>query len=239
MSRPIYRYLADRKWREMKRPILMQRITQMHVVPDVLPHLDPVADVRLSFGRHKIQPGEFVDSRVSAIAPHLNVQLFSKEERLVTVVVVDADVPNLETDMFDYRCHFVAVNIPISPVKGLIQFSKLDGEKQVVLPWMPPHALKGSPYHRLSVFVLEQPEGKDLEVEKAKQKAATREKFVLRSFNDRFLLKPIGVHMFRNQWDENTAAVMKRAGLEGVDVELKRKKPESLPYKKKDGSRYR
>ncbi|MCJ1379992.1 hypothetical protein MMC17_003095 [Xylographa soralifera] len=238
MNRPIYRYLADRKWREYKRRVMMQRISQMHVVPDVLPHLDPVAEVSLAFGRRNVQPGEFVDSRVSETLPRLNVQLFEKGEKLVTLVVLDSDVPNVEKDAFDYRCHFLATNISLSPTTTSLPFSALSKESQVVLPWLPPHAQKGSPYHRLSIFVLQQPEGKALDVE-AMRKREEREGFNLRSFNDRHLVKPIGVHLFRTVWDEGTEGVMRRAGLEGANVELRRKKPEALPYKKKDGERYR
>ncbi|KZF26655.1 putative mitochondrial large ribosomal subunit YmL35 [Xylona heveae TC161] len=235
MNRPIYRYLADKKWREYQRPLIVQRITQMNVVPDILPHLDPVADVRLAFRRHNIQPGQFVDSRVSESPARLKVQVFDKGERFVTVAVVDPDVPNLEKDSFDYRCHFLAANIPISPTSTSIPLSRLS-QDSTILPWLPPFAQKGSPYHRLSVFVLEQPNGQKIETA---QKAVERDGFNLRSFADKNSLKPIGAHLFRTQWDEGTAAVMARAGLEGADIELRRKRVEPLPYKKKDGARYR
>lgn len=238
MNRPIYRYLADRKWREYKRLVMMQRITQMNVVPDVLPHLDPTAAVDLAFGRRNVQPGEFVDSRVSEIPPKLNIQVFDKGERPVTIMVLDSDVPNVEEDRFDYRCHFLATNIPLSPTITSIPFRHLSAETQIVLPWLPPHAQKGSPYHRLSIFVLQQTEGKTLDIEAMRRKEQ-RHGFNIRSFNDRHQMKAIGVHLFRNTWDEGTAGVMTRAGLGGADVELKRKKVEPLPYKKKDGARYR
>ncbi|MCJ1247375.1 hypothetical protein MMC30_004589 [Trapelia coarctata] len=238
MNRPIYRYLADRKWREYKRLVMMQRITQMNIVPDVLPHLDPTTAVDLAFGRRNVQPGEFVDSRVSEIPPRLSIQVFDKGERLVTILVLDSDVPNVEKDRFDYRCHFLATNIPLSPTITSLPFRHLSPETQIVLPWLPPHAQKGSPYHRLSIFVLQQPEGKTMDVEAMRTKEQ-RHGFNIRSFNDRHQVKPIGVHLFRNTWDEGTAGVMTRAGLEGADVELKRKKVEPLPYKKKDAARYR
>ena len=103
MNRPIYRHLADKKWREYKRPLLMQRIAQMHVVPDVLPHLDPTAQVELSFGRRTVHPGDFVDSRISEMPGRLVVQPFDKGERLVTIAVVDPDVPDESKDSFKSR----------------------------------------------------------------------------------------------------------------------------------------
>ncbi len=236
MDRPIYRFLADKQWRKYRRLVLVQRIMQMSVVPDVLPHLDPIADVRLAFGRRNVQPGEFVDSRVSEIPAKLNVQVFDKGERRVSIVVIDSDVPDPDKDRFTYRCQYLATNIILSPTLDSLPLSKLPEGSDVVLPWQPPLAQKGSPYHRISSFVLQQPEGKVLSLGTDKQ---ARDGFNLRSFVDKHSLQPVGVHMFRSQWDEGTAGVMRRAGVDGVDIQFRRKKVEPLPYKKKDGARYR
>lgn len=237
MNKPIYRYLADRKWRSYKRLVLMQRITQLNIVPDVLPKLDPVADVTLAFGRRRVDPGDMVDSRVSEQPGHLRVQVFDKGERLVTIAAIDSDVPNVTRDGFDFRCHFLACNIPVSPTSGSIALSKLDESGQQVKSWLPPFSVKGAPYHRLTVFVLQQAEGQKLEVEEVRKKK--RRGFNLRSFVDAHKLHPVGVTLFRTEWDEGTAGVMERAGISGADTEFKRKKVEPLPYKKKDGARYR
>lgn len=240
LNRPIYRYLADRQWRQQRRLILMQRINQMHVVPDVLPYVDPIADVKMVFGRRNVQPGDFVDSRSSETPPRLSVQIFNRGQRFVSVVVIDPDVPNLETDGFDSRCHFVAVNIPLSPVATSISLSSIPEGAQVLRPWLPPYAQKGSPYHRLVLLVYEQEDFHELEAdEMEKLSARYKEKFTLRSFTQNFRNQPIGVHLFRTIWDDDMAGVMQRAGIEGSNIELKRKKPEKLPYKKKDGARYR
>ena len=238
MNKPIYRFLADRKWREYRRKILIQRITQMKVVPDVLPHIDPVVDVKLSFGRRPVQPGEFVESRVSSTPAKLNVQSFERGEKLVTIAVVDSDVPNLKTDGFDYRCHFLAANVPISPTNTVINLEKLSAESQVLLPWLPPFSQKGSPYHRLSVFVLEQKDQKPLDIAAVGAKVQ-RDDFRLRGFETRNQLKPIGAHLFRTQWDEGTFDVMKEAGIEGADIEFRRKRIEPLPYKRRNPASFR
>ncbi|KAI9716233.1 MAG: hypothetical protein M1812_005458 [Candelaria pacifica] len=236
LDRPIYRYLADKQWRTYRRLVLVQRITQMNVVPDVLPYLVPVADVRLAFGRRNVQPGDFVDSRVSEIPAKLNVQVFDKGQRKVSIVVIDSDVPDPGKDRFKSRCQYLATNISLSPTLDSLPLSKLPEGSRVVLPWQPPVAQKGSHYHRISVFVLQQQEGKVIDLDKEKQ---ARDGFNLRSFADKHSLQPVGVHMFRSQWDEGTVGVMKRAGIEGADVQFQRKKVEPLPYKKKDGARYR
>lgn len=236
MNRPIYRYLTDRKWRSYRRPVLMQRLTQMSVTPDLFARLNPTADVRLGFRRRNVQPGDFVDSRVSEILPKLHVQVFDKGERMVSIAVIDPDVPDPETDGFRSRCHFLAINIPISPTSTSIPLSKLSPVSQVLQSWLPPHAQKGSPYHRLAVFVLQQPTGQA--IDPSERDEIVRDDFNVRRFRSRHSMKPIGAFLFRTQWDEGTADVMARAGLPGADIELKRRRVEPLkkkqePLKKK------
>jgi large subunit ribosomal protein L35 len=261
MNKPIYRYLAERKWKAARRLVLMQRITQMKVTPDVYPSIDPSVDVKLAFippttlskrnldpsnpskpirsgDFHYIQPGDYVDSLMSEHPCYLNVQSFERGERLVTIAIIDSDVPNLAKDGYDYRCHFLASNIPITPTQRTINLSQLSPSTQLLLPWIPPHAQKGSPYHRLSVFVLQQKDNIPVDLGVA-AKHVKSEGFILRSFVDRHLLKPIGVHLFRTKWDEGTAEVMRRAGLEGADMELRRVKVEPLPYKRRNPSSFR
>ncbi|KAL1304409.1 hypothetical protein AAFC00_003407 [Neodothiora populina] len=238
MNKPIYRFLADKEWRKYKRNLAIQRITQMNVVPDVLPAIDIVANVDLSFGNRAVQPGEFVDSRVSEIPARLKIQVYNKGERYVTIAVVNPDVPDVAKDGFGYRCHFLASNINISPTSGSVPLSQLARDSQVILPWLPAFTQKGAPYQRMSVFVLEQQQGQIIDVKAATEKVE-REGFKLRGFVDRYTLKPVGANLFRSQYDEGTAGVMQRAGIPGHDVEFKRMKVEPLPYKKLPGSRYR
>ncbi|BCS19323.1 mitochondrial 54S ribosomal protein mL38 [Aspergillus puulaauensis] len=239
MSKPIYRYLADQKWREYRRKIIIQRITQMKVIPDVLPHCDPAVDTKLYFNRKAVQPGEFVNSLVSTSAPKLDVQVFDGEEKLVTIAVVDSDVPNVEEDSFDYKMHYLAVNIPISAINTKVDLSQLSTESQLVMPWLPPVAQKGSPYHRLSLFILEQKNNKPLDFAAVKAKETSRDNTLLRTLQARYHLKPIGAHLFRTLWDEDTAEVMKQIGFPEAEMELRRKRSEALPYKRRNPSTFR
>ena len=231
MNKPIYRYLADRKWREYQRKIIVQRIEQLAIVPDVLPFFEPTADVRLAFRTRNVQPGEFIDSRVSEVPARLKVQVFDKGERLVTIVVIDSDVPVVDKDAFTSRCHYLAANIPLSPAETSLPLSKATQE-QLVQPWLPPFAQKGSPYHRYSVFVLQQKPGKTLDTAYAKEHIQP-DGFSMRSFVDRLNLTPIGMGIFRSLWDEGTAGVMQRHGIQGADIEFKRKKVVALKPKQK------
>ena len=231
MSKPIYRYLADKKWRSFARLMTVQRIEQLHIVPDVLPHFEPTAEVKLAFRTRAVQVGEFVDSRVSEVEPRLRVQVFDQGERLVSIVVVDSDVPNLTTDDFTTRCHYLAMNIPLSPEINSLPLS-FATDSQLVHKWLPPFAQMGTPYHRYSVFVLEQPPNKTFDIKEMQEKVA-RDGFKLSGFVNRFKVKPIGMNLFRSVWDEGTAGVMARNNIEGANVQFKRYRIPALKPKEK------
>ncbi|UNI19467.1 mitochondrial 54S ribosomal protein YmL35 [Purpureocillium takamizusanense] len=248
MNKPIYRYYAEKKWRAYDRRLIVQRIKQFSIVPDLLPKLDPTADVQLFFRRAKVSPGAIVDSAVSELAPRLRIQLFDRGERLVTVAVVDADVPDLDADAFSKRCHFLAANVPLSPTSGSLPLARVGARGhagQLALPWLPPAAQKGSPYHRLAIVLFEQRPGEPLDVDALA--TLPRDGFSLKSLRDKFALAPFGFTMFRSVWDDNTADVMARHALPGADVELRPMRVRSLkpPVKprgweaKRQGPKYR
>jgi large subunit ribosomal protein L35 len=250
MNKPIYRHLADLKWRDYERKVLMQRITQMNVIPDVLPTIDPIYSTTIRFGSNpKTAHGEIVHSSTSEHPPVLTIQPYDKGERLFTIAVVNPDMPNVEKDGFDYRCHFLASNIKLSPIHTKVDLGALDLEAQVLLPWLPPHVQKGLPYQRHAIFILEQGAASSdrnpqalLDLQKIRQaevQGTKREGFLLKDFVEQFNLLPRGVDLFRAVWDDGTRGVMERAGIVGGDVEFKRKRVEPLPYQRLKGERYR
>ena len=272
MAKPVYRHLALQKCKAQRHLILKQRLEQMHVYPDVLPPFEVAYDMHLNFGRKNVQPGEFVHSALSERPPKLVVQPFDRGERLVTVAVMDPDVPDVENDAYTRRCHFLAMNVPLGPANTRVAFEELmgttemaqkkDGEEgydskegeasvtqetrkigDCLLPWLPPYAQKGSPYHRLAVIVLQQPKQLDMDkLQKADGKYAfPRERVSVTAMMARFHLRPKGGFIFRTQWDTGMDALMGRMGVDGVGEELKRKKVEPLPYKWKPSmsERYR
>ena len=198
-------------------------------MPDVLPKFDPVMDVQLYFRRIKVEPGEILDSRITEVPPRLRIQCFDPGERLVSVVVMDSDVPNAETDSFDRRCHYLAANVPVSPTQPSLPLGRVDKVSQLAVPWLPAFSQKGAPYHRLSIFLLEQPRGAPpLDIEKLRELYGGRDGFSLKSFRDKFGLRPVGFNLFRTVWDEGTAAVMERAGVPGADIQFKHRRVPSL-----------
>ncbi|KAI0472137.1 phosphatidylethanolamine-binding protein [Xylariaceae sp. FL0804] len=233
MNKPIYRHLAEKKWRGLPFRIITQRVEQLNIVPDVLPKFEPTVDVQMWFRRMKVEPGQMVDSRISEVPPRLRVQVFNARERLVSVVVMDSDVPNVETDAFDRRCHYLAANVPIGPDQPSLPLSKVNKETQLAVPWLPAFSQKGAPYHRLSVFVLEQQPGQTMDIGKLRELYSGRDGFSLKSYRDKFGLTPVGFNIFRTIWDEGTAGVMERAGVPGADIEFKLKRVHSLKPERK------
>lgn len=235
MSKPIYRYFAEQKWRGMAYKILAQRVSQFHIVPDVLSRFDPKMDLQLSFHGRRVDPGEIVDSLVSEVPPNLRVQVFDDKERLVSVVVMDSDVPDAQNDAFGRRLHFMAANVPLSCLTKNISLGRVaeagDGAGQLAVPWLPPFSQEGAPYHRISVWLLEQ--AGELDVGKLRRAYAGRDGFQLQAFRANFGVKPFGFNMFRSVWDEGTAKVMERNGIPGADVVFRRKRVHSLKAPKK------
>ena len=150
---------------------------------------------------------------------------------------MDSDVPNIEEDGFDHRCHALYTNVPISPTTGVVDLGKL-AEEHVAIPWYPPHAQKGSPWHRLSVWVLQQPERQVVD-EKLITARWSRDTFTLRKLVAANKMEPVGVTLFRTSWDDTTKEVMERHGIEGAEVEYKKTSITPMRYKKKDGARFR
>ncbi|KAL2019995.1 hypothetical protein VTK56DRAFT_8995 [Thermocarpiscus australiensis] len=255
MNKPIYRYLAHRKWCSMDRKIIMQRITQFHIVPDLLPKFEPTMEVKMTFRGYKVPPGAILNSRITETPPTLRIQVFDKGERLLSVVVMDSDVPDVESDTFKRRLHFLATNIPWDPTKTSLPLGRLNnssGESSsssssttttttttttqselgaLAVPWLPPFSQKGAPYHRLSVFILQHNDSNaPLDTARLRElyDGPGREGFSLKSFRDKFGLTPVGFSLFRTVWDDNTADVMARHGIPGADVELKQQRVVSL-----------
>jgi large subunit ribosomal protein L35 len=236
MSKPIYRHLAETRWQSMDRKVTVQRIEQFFIVPDILPKFEPTADVKLFFRGEKVSPGEILDSRITEVPPSLKIQVFDKGERFISVVVMDSDVPNTEDQTFATRLHMLATNIPWDPTKlslPLAHIGKRTGG-EVAVPWLPPFSQKGSPYHRLSIFVLEH--DAPVSVEDVKKLYGKREGFSLQSLRNKAKANPVGFNIFRTVWDEGTAEVMERHNIPGADVEFKREKYDSMkPARKARG----
>lgn len=236
MTKPVYRHLARERWLSMAYKILAQRLEQFSIIPDVLPRFDPKMDVQLAWHRLRVKPGTIVDSLVSETPPNLRVQVFDSEERLVSIVVMDSDVPNAEDDSFDRRLHFLAANVPLNCLTKNISLNLLASKhsEKIAAPWLPPFSQEGAPYHRLTVWILEQEDKKELDVNALRKKyEMKRDGFRLLDFRASHKANPFGFNMFRSVWDDNTAAVMARHGIPGAEIVFRRQRIRSLKPPKK------
>ncbi len=89
----------------------------------------------------------------------------------------------------------------------------------------------------IAVFVLQHRNNEKLNVELVKDIKA--EPFSMRGFIGKTSAKVVGVTMFRTQWDDGMLSLMDKYNIEGSHIQMKRKAPEKLPYKKRDTRRMR
>ncbi|GAA5999639.1 mitochondrial 54S ribosomal protein mL38 MRPL35 [Rhodotorula paludigena] len=200
-SQPVYRHLAERAWRkEGDLAILMQRVTQMHVTPDLLAEIVPAADVRLQVAGETIEPGVFTLPAQTRQGFEVSAQVYHAEERLYTLLVVDPDVPDEFNQTFQTFSHLLTPNIPLSATSpATLPISSLPATHAYV----PPHPQRGTPYHRYTTLLLEQSSPLTLEGDAA----PARERFNVREFVAQHGLTPRGVSFFRQKWDAEVSDI--------------------------------
>ncbi|KTW30191.1 hypothetical protein T552_00669 [Pneumocystis carinii B80] len=215
MTIPVYRYLAKQKWMERPYRLLMQRVEQMYVIPDAYERFKPTVEVVLRFGKEELEPGKFVSNNISASAPVIEINSFSGEKKLYTIILFDLDSPDLENDSFKIYLHWLISNIPILPTNALVQPSK----GTILASYIPPHPQKGSPYHRYTLLVFEQVK----EISNISNDCnITRNHFNVNQFASLNNLKIVGIHFWRGVWDEHVDKVMSDAQLPQYKTILKR-----------------
>ncbi|KAJ3751184.1 hypothetical protein DFH05DRAFT_1470299 [Lentinula detonsa] len=171
---PAHLHLAEQRWRgEGGLDILMERLHQMHVVPDLLSGIHPSLDLHVTvpyplnkqFKRSMksggksivgVEPGSFLSPTQTARAPGLWAHAWHSDVRLYTMVMLDPDVPDQETRSFTTYVHWMKPNIPVSAVaepRAFISPALLNSHTTYV----PPHPQQGTPYHRYTILLLPQP----------------------------------------------------------------------------------
>jgi len=236
MSKLSHRYLAEQKWRkEGDLDLLMERIYQMNVVPDVLPVLKPSIDLHViarttpkEFHESKkvqqvVEPGIFLKSKQTIIPPKLRVNVFHPDVRLYTMLLVDPDVPNPESESFTTFLHWMKPNIALSATSpSLLNLN-------THTKYIPPHPQRGTPYHRYVTLLLPQPpraRGRSDYTLAAASRAGEiptsmhldipvvpdveRLGFDVRGFVQKWNLngaKGGGAHMWREVWDESVSII--------------------------------
>ncbi|KAI0668656.1 PEBP-like protein [Trametes maxima] len=221
MNQPIYRHLVEQRWREEgDLDLLMERIYQMSVVPDMLPELRPSFDLRIKYAEpppkdnylrtrvkrklKQVEPGIFLVPEQTRRQPEISMTLFHTDTRLYTLLMVDLDIPDPETQSFTSYLHWLQPNIPLSAFTTSPTVP-LDTHTRYV----PPHPQRGTPYHRYVLLMLPQTsptEPIDIPV----FSEADRLGFNFRAFAEQYGFNGVrggGAHMWREVWDETVSHI--------------------------------
>ncbi|KAL5519253.1 MRPL35 [Sanghuangporus vaninii] len=223
LTKPVYRHLVEQKWRNYGAlDLLMERIHQMSVVPDLLPSLHPSIDLRISFPeppphstylrtrtRRKykpVEPGVYLLPEQTRRPPRMYTSVFHPETRYYTLVMVDADVPDPENKSFTTYLHWMQPNIALSAAT-CGQISTIAHAK-----YIPPHPQRGSPYHRYCLFLLPHVNASEKVHVPPPVSDEARIGFNLRAFCEEYGLDASlggGAHMWREVWDETVSDIYK------------------------------
>lgn len=61
MEQPVYRYMRQKQFEKAPKSKLMERLTQMNVIPDVLaPGLEPTVEVAVKLAEGQVEPGVYL-----------------------------------------------------------------------------------------------------------------------------------------------------------------------------------
>ncbi|KAK0506395.1 phosphatidylethanolamine-binding protein [Armillaria luteobubalina] len=180
MRNPAHRHLREQNWRgEGKLDLLMERIHQMNVIPDVLPSLHPSVDVSIkvrqthlagpTYRSRGIEPGVFLSPKQTIAPPTVYATAFHLDTRLYTMMLIDSDVPDPENETFTTFLHWLWYSLNVFVLWTLdLEFSALTSRFQRSIPvrlktlihipqYVPPHPQQGTPYHRYTLLLLPQP----------------------------------------------------------------------------------
>ncbi|THU88201.1 PEBP-like protein, partial [Dendrothele bispora CBS 962.96] len=171
MRKPSHRHLVEQRWRQDgKLDLLMERVYQMNVVPDILPAIHPTVDLdvtvflpssRLLRSRKRVlltEPGKFVLPHQTLKPPTLFPHAYHLDTRLYTLLMIDPDVPDPEQKSFTTYLHWLQPNIPISALtsSSLMSTGPLKGINNHTR-YIPPHPQQGTKYHRYTILLVQQP----------------------------------------------------------------------------------
>ncbi|CCM06355.1 uncharacterized protein FIBRA_08612 [Fibroporia radiculosa] len=220
MRKLAYRHLLEQRWREDgPLDLLMERVHQMNVVPDLLPSLNPTLDLRINFPEpppkdvylrsrvkrryQKVEPGVFLLPEQTWRQPVLYTTVFHTDTRLYTLLMLDLDVPDPEKQSFQSYLHWLQPNVSLSAFSpSPIPLSTTHTR------YIPPHPQRGTPYHRYVVLLLPQPSTERIYVPVPSD--ADRLGFDFREFARQYGLdgsKGGGAHMWREVWDETVSKI--------------------------------
>ncbi|KAF8508468.1 phosphatidylethanolamine-binding protein [Gautieria morchelliformis] len=153
-TRPVYRHLAEQQWRhDGPLDLLMERLHQMHIIPDLLPALHPDMDLRVQFpdparlrgprtahdrAREKayaaVEPGRFLAVAQTLSPPRIAATVFHDDVRLYTLLMLDPDVPDESTGTYTTFLNWMQPNIPLSAARRISRVALLPSPQSTPAP---------------------------------------------------------------------------------------------------------
>ena len=239
MSQPVYRHLMKQKWEDHDLMLLMQRLEQLHVIPDTMPTLDPKAEVKIKFTHNTdplfkgwVVPGSMVPAHSVSKPPTIKVQEFDRIEgdnNLYTVLIVNPDTPNLETNSFTTKLHYGLKNVPLNNVDNLIDVPKLMkmGPKVTFQEYTPLTPEKNTSYQRACLWVFRQPQKI---ADDAEALQLGQEHFDIRKFAQDHGLTAVGATVWRQKFDRSVPKVREEYGLGPGRVYYKTRSDEMVNF---------
>ncbi|TXT15800.1 hypothetical protein VHUM_00303 [Vanrija humicola] len=232
-AQPVFRALAERKWKkEGELDLVMQRVYQLGVIPDLLADHVPTAAIRIA----GIEAGSIQSSEQFAAPPQVTVQLFhhpvagvtgsATPEAKYTLLVIDADSPDHETHSFTERLHYAKTDIPLSVVSDEVNLFTAAGNE--VLAYEPFAPARGSGKHRYAFVVVKQGDA-------APAAEIKRDGFNIRTFfaaNGLTTSDVIAATLIRSQWTEAAADHVEKTyqDFRGTPAPLYGKPPKEAKY---------
>lgn len=214
LTQPVYRALAKKKWAAHDRMVTMQRIEQLHMIPDTMPTVDPVADVRVKFGHNTrpefsdwVVPGTVLPGFATCQPPTVQVRQFEPVEGLYTVVVVNPDTPELATNSFSTQLHWGIANVALDNGTTMIDaaWQLREGASKTFKKWSPLVPEVNAGLQRACLWVFKQPG----EI----SPSVSGDSFDIRAFAAQHGLEAVGGHIWRQQYDRLVPEIRQRFGL--------------------------
>ncbi|KAG6901576.1 hypothetical protein C0995_010305 [Termitomyces sp. Mi166 len=226
MTNPVHRHLVEQKWRnDGDLDLLMERLHQMHVIPDVLPDLRPTIDVHVV--AHTTIKERLASKKVhTTVEPGTFLLPDQALKKLGYLYLLNnsnqSDVPDEENQSFRTYLHWLKPNIPLSATTQ--RRIHLDGHT----PYIPPHPQQGTSYHRYVLLLLPQPPLGDMTYPLNAEARAEpgvptsktldippvepveRADFDVRAFVQRWGLDTVpggGAHMWREEWNQRVSKI--------------------------------
>lgn len=212
-EQPVYRKYLKELWESHDKMLTMQRLEQHHVIPDTLPTLVPVAEVKVKFPHNTasefkswVEPGTILPAFAVSKPPTIQIQEFERiaKDLLYSVILVNPDTPDLDTNTFKTTLQYGLCNVPLSNSDISIDTLKLlqHGDKYTFCDYEPLVPEKNAQTQRACLWVFRQE--KELPVTNLNKE---RDSFDIRSFTEQHGLTAVGAHMWRQAFDRSVNAV--------------------------------